>query len=77
MDSIETTFLEEYLTSYDLFDEETLVETKIEDRTAIGTNEGMLYIEFNKNIKLPNNYTLNEDGYISLGTVIGTRKELK
>lgn len=77
MDSIETTFLEEYLTSYDLFDEETLIETKIEDRTAIGTNEGMLYIEFNKNIKLPNNYTLNEDGYISLGTVIGTRKELK
>ncbi len=77
MDSIETTFLEDYLTSYDLFDEETLVETKISERTDTGVNEGLFYLEFNKQIKLPADYELDENGYIKLGTVIGTRKELK
>ncbi len=79
MDSIETTFLEEYLTAYDLFDEETLIETEIKERSEIGTNEGMFYLEFNKNIKIPEELldSINEDGYISLGIVSGLGKELK
>lgn len=76
MDSLETTFLEDYLTSYDLFDEETIIETEITDKSEVGMNEGMFYLEFNKKIKLPANYELDENGYIKLGVVTGTRKEL-
>ena len=36
----------------------------------------MFYLEFNKKIKLPANYELDENGYIKLGVVTGTRKEL-
>lgn len=77
MDSIETTFLEDYLTTYDLFEEEALVETEIIDRSEIATNDGLFYIELNKKIKLPDNYEIDDDGYINLGTVLGSRKELK
>ncbi len=77
MDSIETTFLEDYLTTYELFDEETLTETETIDRSEIATNDGLFFIEFNKNIKLPDEYELDENGYIKLGTVMGSRKELK
>ena len=77
MDSIETTFLEDYLTTYDLFEEEALVETEIIDRSEIATNDGLFYIELNKKIKLPDNYEVDDDGYINLGTVLGSRKELK
>lgn len=77
MDSIETTFLEDYLTTDELFEAESLLETEIIDRSEIATNDGLFHIEFNKNIKLPKDYELDENGYIKLGTVIGSRKELK
>lgn len=77
MDSIETTFLEDYLTTDELFEEELLLQTEIVDRSEIATNDGIFHMEFNKNIKLPKEYELDENGYIKLGTVIGSRKELK
>ena len=77
MDSIETTFLEDYLTTDELFEEELLLQTEIVDRSEIATNDGVFHMEFNKNIKLPKEYELDENGYIKLGTVIGSRKELK
>lgn len=77
MDSIETTFLEDYLTTDELFEEEILLQTEIVDRSEIATNDGIFHMEFNKNIKLPKEYELDENGYIKLGTVIGSRKELK
>ena len=77
MDSIETTFLEEYLTGYDLFDEDILDPTEISDKSEIGTNDGVLYLEFNKDIKLPDSYTVDENGYVKLGVVTGIRKEKK
>ena len=78
MDSLDTTFLEDYVTSNDLFDEPTFMEEETEtlDKTA-DLESGVLFIELNKNIKLPNNYELDENGYINLGTMFGTRKEIK
>ena len=80
MDSLETTFLEDYLTSSDLFeseDEETAVNpTTILSKSAPGTDEGMFYIELNKEVYLKNKVP-NKDGYISLGTIFGFGKEVK
>ena len=80
MDSIETNFLEEYLTSSDLFeneDEETAINpTMILSKSEPGTNEGMFYIELNKEVLLKNKVP-NKDGYISLGTIFGFGKEVK
>lgn len=77
MDSIETTFLEDYLTTSDLFEEESLIETDIIDKSEMATNDGLFFLEFNKKIKLPSDYELDENGYIKLGTVFGSRKEFK
>ena len=77
MNSLETTFLEDYLTTDELFEEESLAEIKIVDKSEIATNDGMFYIEFNKNIKIPDEYELDDNGYINLGTILGSRKELK
>lgn len=77
MDSIETTFLEEYLTGDTLFEEESLSPVEITDKSEVGTNEGLLYIEFNKNIKIPKLHAINKDGLIKLGVVTGIRKEKK
>lgn len=77
MNSLETTFLEDYLTTDELFEDEILLETKIVDKSEIATNDGMFYIEFNKNIKIPDEYELDDNGYINLGTILGSRKELK
>lgn len=77
MDSIETTFLEDYLTTDELFEEEMLLETEIADRSEIATNDGLFYLEFNKKIKLPKDYELDDNGYIKLGTVSGFGKEFK
>ena len=78
MESINTNFLEDYLLTEDLFDDTVnLIETEIQDRTAIATNDGVFYLEFNKEIQLPENYEVDEDGYVNLGTIIGFRKELK
>lgn len=78
MESINTNFLEDYLLTDDLFDDTVnLIQTEIQDRTAIATNDGVFYLEFNKEIQLPENYEVDEDGYVNLGTIIGFRKELK
>ena len=77
MDSIETTFLEDYLTTNELFEEEMLLEIEIADRSEIATNDGVFYLEFNKKIKLPKDYELDDNGYIKLGTVSGFGKEFK
>lgn len=78
MESINTNFLEDYLLTDDLFDDTIdLIQTEIQDRTAIATNDGIFYLEFNKEIQLPENYEVDEDGYVNLGTIIGFRKELK
>lgn len=78
MESINTNFLEDYLLTDDLFDDTIdLIQTEIQDKTAIATNDGVFYLEFNKEIQLPENYEVDEDGYVNLGTIIGFRKELK
>ena len=78
MESSDTTFLEDYLTTEDLFDDSIdLVETIVQDKSAVGVSEGAFYLEFNKDIKLPDEYELDENGYVNLGIVIGFRKELK
>ena len=78
MESINTNFLEDYLLTDELFDDTVnLIQTEIQDRTAIATNDGIFYLEFNKEIQLPENYEVDEDGYVNLGTIIGFRKELK
>lgn len=79
MDSIETTFLEDYLTSDDMFDDSIMEyeETEIKDRSQADVNEGYFYLELNKDILIPEDYELDENGYINLGTIIGFRKELK
>jgi hypothetical protein len=80
MDSLETTFLEDYLTSSDLFEnenEETAINpTIILSKSEPGTNEDMFYIELNKEVLLKNKVP-NKDGYISLGTIFGFGKEVK
>ena len=78
MESINTNFLEDYLLTDDLFDDTVeLIQTEIQGKTAIATNDGVFYLEFNKEIQLPENYEVDEDGYVNLGTIIGFRKELK
>ena len=89
MDSIETTFLEEYLTTDDLFDDSiTLIEQpEVQSKSASASNEGMFFLEFDKEIKLPElpepeegeepaEYNYDENGYIILNEVIGFRKNL-
>ena len=77
MESVDTTFLEDYLTPSIVFEDELSFEpTEVLDVSSISTNEGAFYIEFNKEIVVPNG-TPDEEGYISLGTIIGTRKGYK
>lgn len=78
-DSMDTTFLEESLTTFDLFPEEfEVLSLGINEKSnIIETSDGLFYIEFNKEIMLPEDYELDEDGYVSLGIITGFRKELK
>jgi hypothetical protein len=79
MDSIDTTFLEPSLTTFDLFEDELNLEPlAISNKSnIINTSDVAFYMEFNKAIKLPEGYKANEDGYVSLGYVTGFRKGLK
>ena len=78
MESTETTFLEEYLTTNEMFDESVLLyETEIIDRSETATNEGLFFIELNKQIAIPTNLEADEDGFIRLGSLLAYRKELK
>ena len=77
MESPDTSFLEDYLTTEDLFDDSIdLVETEIQGKSSVDANEGAFYLEFNKDIKIPDEYELDDNGYINLGTIIGFRKGL-
>jgi hypothetical protein len=78
-DSMDTTFLEESLTTFDLFPDETVLEPLgINEKSTIAdVTDAAFYIEFNKDIKLPEDYKVDEDGYVTLGIVTGFRKGLK
>lgn len=84
MDSMDTTFLEESITTFDLFPDEiiglgeTNFNIEIQDKNLIADiKDGVLYIEFNKDLLLPEDYEVDKDGYVSLGIITGFRKELK
>jgi hypothetical protein len=78
MDSMDTSFLENSLSTYELFPNEILEELEIINKTSISDiTDGAFFIEFNKAIKLPEDYEVDKDGYVSLGTITGFRKELK
>ena len=78
-ESMDTTFLEESLTTFDLLPNETTFEPLgINGKSTIAqVTDRAFYLEFNKEIKLPENYEMNEDGYVSLGIITGFRKGLK
>jgi hypothetical protein len=77
MESPDTSFLEDYLTTEDLFDDSIdLIETEIQGKSSVDANDGAFYLEFNKDIKLPDEYELDDNGYINLGTIVGFRKGL-
>lgn len=79
IDSMDTTFLEPSLTTFDLFEDELNLEPLAINNKSniINTSDVAFYMEFNKAIKLPEDYKANEDGYVSLGYVTGFRKGLK
>lgn len=79
VDSMDTTFLDQSLTTYDLFEDEfDLSPLNVNDiGKVVPIEDGMFYIEFNKAIALPEDYELTEDGYVDLGVVIGFRKGLE
>lgn len=74
MDSLDTTFLEDYLTTEELFEDDIIELPETISRTDIASNNGYFYLEFNKNIKLPSSYELDENGYIKIGTITCFRK---
>ena len=78
-ESMDTTFLEDSITTFDLFPDELEFESlSINEKTTIAKiTDGAFYIEFNKAIQLPEDYKTDADGYVSLGIVTGFRKELK
>lgn len=77
MESPDTSFLEDYLTTEDLFDDSIdLIETEIQGKSSVDANESAFYLEFNKDIKIPDEYELDDNGYINLGTITGFRKGL-
>ena len=78
VESMDTTFLENSLATYDLFPEEFAEALEVSGKSSIADiTDGAFFIEFNKAIKLPEDYELDEDGYVSLGVVTGFRKGLK
>ncbi len=78
VESMDTTFLENSLATYDLFPEEFAEALEVSGKSSIADiTDGAFFIEFNKAIKLPEDYELDEDGYVSLGIVTGFRKGLK
>ena len=81
-DPLDTTFLDNSITTFDLFPDDfgrtELIELETKNKSnVIDITDGAFFIEFNKAIKLPEDYEVDEDGYVSLGIVTGFRKELK
>lgn len=79
VDSMDTSFLENSLTTYDLFEDDfERVPLAIKDKANISeVTDRVFYMEFNKAIKLPEDYKTDEDGYVCLGIITGFRKGLK
>lgn len=81
-DPMDTTFLDNAITTFDLFPDDFgatgLIELQVNEKSNIvDIADGVLYMEFNKAIKLPDDYEVDADGYVNLGIVTGFRKELK
>lgn len=78
-DSMDSTFLDQSLTTFELFEDEfNMTPLAISEKSHISdVTDVAFYMEFNKTIKLPEDYKTNEDGYVSLGIVTGFRKGLK
>lgn len=78
-DSMDSTFLDQSLTTFELFEDEfDMTPLAINEKSHISdVTDVAFYMEFNKAIKLPEDYKTNEDGYVSLGIVTGFRKGLK
>jgi hypothetical protein len=82
-DPLDTTFLDNSITTFDLFPDAfdtagTIEELEITNRSSItNITDRAFYIEFNKEIKLPEDYETDADGYVLLGTITGFRKRLK
>lgn len=82
IDSMDTTFLEESVTTFDLFPNEVIglndLGVQIQDKNLIADiKDGVLYIEFDRDLLLPEDYEVDGEGYVSLGVITGFRKELK
>lgn len=78
-DSMDSTFLDQSLTTFELFEDEfDMTPLAISEKSHISdVTDVAFYIEFNKAIKLPEDYKTDADGYVSLGIVTGFRKGLK
>ena len=76
MDSLDTTFLEESIITDDLFGDGLLEGVNVtEQSTVVSSEDGAFYIEFNKEIIIPKEFKVTEDGYIYLQTATGFRKD--
>lgn len=78
-DSMDSTFLDQSLTTFELFEDEfNMTPLAINEKSNISdVTDVAFYMEFNKAIKLPEDYKTDADGYVSLGIVTGFRKGLK
>lgn len=78
-DSMDSTFLDQSLTTFELFEDEfNMTPLAINEKSHISdVTDVAFYMEFNKAIKLPEDYKTDADGYVSLGIVTGFRKGLK
>lgn len=79
IDSLETSFMEEFVNTHDLFDEASFIDIvplEIMDRPSMTDKHDMLYLEFNKDIHVP----INEDEdslYTKIGTAMAFKKDLE
>lgn len=78
-DSMDSTFLDQSLTTFELFEDEfDMTPLAINEKSHISdVTDVAFYMEFNKAIKLPEDYKTDKYGYVSLGIVTGFRKGLK
>ncbi len=76
MESLETTFLEDYLTTDIIFDDSLIESPNIQDKTTNCYTPDIFYFEFNKAIDLPDSYEVNSEGYIRLRYLNCKRKEI-
>ena len=78
MDSLKTDFMQEYVNTHDLFDEESFTEIvplEIMDKSSLTEKHESLYMEFNKDIFVPEDAE-EQDIYVRLGTVMAYKKDL-